>query len=62
MCNPPFYSSVEEMQQSAAIKQARPNAVCHGTASEMITDGGEVAFVKRIIDESVRQENRKRIL
>ena len=50
------------MQQSAAIKQARPNAVCHGTASEMITDGGEVAFVKRIIDESVRQENRKRIL
>lgn len=53
LCNPPFYSSSEEMQQSAAAKRAPPNAVCHGTHGEMVTQGGEVEFVRRMIGESL---------
>ncbi|KAI6047451.1 hypothetical protein EDC04DRAFT_2864518 [Pisolithus marmoratus] len=52
MCNPPFYSSAEEMAQSAETKEFGPNAVCTGAEVEMITPGGEVAFVSRIFMES----------
>jgi hypothetical protein len=69
MCNPPFYSSAAEMQESADFKQQGPSAVsafergarycsdcpsqvCRGTDGEMITQGGEEAFVGRMIDES----------
>ncbi|KAI6105839.1 hypothetical protein F5141DRAFT_151927 [Pisolithus sp. B1] len=37
MCNPPFYSSVEEMTQSAETKEFGPNAICTGAEVEMIT-------------------------
>ncbi|KAJ5179252.1 hypothetical protein N7492_002462 [Penicillium capsulatum] len=52
MCNPPFYSSHDEMEKSAAGKEHAPSAVCTGAETEMITPGGEVAFVTRMIDES----------
>lgn len=29
------------------------NKVCHGSASEMVTEGGEVRFVQRMVHESV---------
>lgn len=60
MCNPPFYSSTEEMAQSAETKEFGPNAVCTGAEVEMITPGGEVAFVSRIIMESLRHKARCR--
>ncbi|KAF7979733.1 hypothetical protein HWV62_41100 [Athelia sp. TMB] len=50
MCNPPFYASAEDIAQSAATKELGPNAVCTGAAVEMITSGGEGAFVARMID------------
>ncbi|CAO1615930.1 unnamed protein product [Parajaminaea phylloscopi] len=53
MCNPPFYSSAEEIEQSASIKALPPHSVCSGAPTEMITMGGEIGFVKRIIEESV---------
>ncbi|KAG8731762.1 hypothetical protein FRC11_002460, partial [Ceratobasidium sp. 423] len=53
MCNPPFYSDIEEVNQSAENKEYDPHAVCTGALVEMITPGGEVAFVQRMIDESV---------
>ncbi|EFQ99527.1 DUF890 domain-containing protein [Nannizzia gypsea CBS 118893] len=54
MCNPPFYESHEEMLQLAEEKEHEPLSVCTGAEMEMITPGGEVAFVKKMIQESLR--------
>src|SRR5262249_9168532 len=40
MCNPPFFSDMEQAAQN-------PKTVCMGTEGEMVTEGGEIAFVKR---------------
>jgi len=53
MCNPPFYASSEEMVASAESKQRPPFSARTGSANEMVTPGGEVAFVARMIDESL---------
>ncbi|KAG2175453.1 hypothetical protein INT43_001100 [Umbelopsis isabellina] len=53
MCNPPFFKSIEEIQTGMDAKLDEPSAVCTGTHSEMITDGGEVAFVTRMVQESI---------
>jgi 23S rRNA (adenine1618-N6)-methyltransferase len=53
MCNPPFYSSEDEMLSSAALKQRPPSTACTGSANEMVTPGGEVEFISRIINESL---------
>ncbi|KAI9507334.1 hypothetical protein F5148DRAFT_1149830 [Russula earlei] len=45
MCNPPFYASADEIQLSAAAKELRSSAICTGAEVEMITPGGEEAFV-----------------
>ncbi|SPO38726.1 uncharacterized protein PSFLO_04205 [Pseudozyma flocculosa] len=61
MCNPPFYLSEEDMRYSASFKTAKPNAVCHGSENEMVTEGGEVAFVLRMVRESALPANRQRV-
>lgn len=53
MCNPPFYSSEAEMLTSAASKQRPPFTACTGSKNEMVTTGGEVTFISRMIDESL---------
>ena len=53
MCNPPFYKSKADMLTSAAVKQRAPFTACTGSETEMVTPGGEVAFVARMIDESL---------
>lgn len=53
MCNPPFYESERDIQQSAMGKGGIPSAVCMGTQNEMITAGGEVQFIEKIVEESV---------
>ncbi|KAG6000925.1 hypothetical protein E4U21_004876 [Claviceps maximensis] len=53
MTNPPFYESEEEMLRSAKQKQRPPYTACTGCATEMVTDGGELAFVRRIFAESM---------
>ena len=58
MTNPPFYESEEEMIQSADIKARPPNSACTGAPVEMVCAGGEVAFVSRILDESLRLKER----
>lgn len=60
MCNPPFYSSQAEIEQLAGDKDFAPHAVCTGSENEMITQGGEVAFVSRMIEESVAYGQRIR--
>lgn len=52
MCNPPFYTSVSELVSSAAAKSHPPRSACTGAEVEMVTDGGEVAFVQLMIKES----------
>jgi 23S rRNA A1618 N6-methylase RlmF len=51
MCNPPFFKSIKEMEASYE-KGAKPGAVCVGSEVEMVTDGGEAAYVSRMVDES----------
>ncbi|KAF9260061.1 S-adenosyl-L-methionine dependent methyltransferase [Marasmius fiardii PR-910] len=53
MCNPPFYSSTEDVVRSSEAKEFGPSAVCTGATVEMITEGGESAFVRRIVEESL---------
>ncbi|EPS95464.1 hypothetical protein FOMPIDRAFT_1132490 [Fomitopsis schrenkii] len=60
MCNPPFYSSKEDVQRSAETKEYQPNAVCTGADVEMITSGGEVAFVRKMVRESLELRSRCR--
>ncbi|ORX56176.1 hypothetical protein DM01DRAFT_1334670 [Hesseltinella vesiculosa] len=58
MCNPPFYASMKELEEGLRNKELEPSAVCTGSNSELITDGGEFAFIKRMILESVRYRDR----
>lgn len=60
MCNPPFYSDRKEVITSAETKELGPNAVCTGADTEMITPGGEVAFVRQMVLESVQWGERCR--
>ncbi|KAK0321765.1 hypothetical protein LTR82_007251 [Friedmanniomyces endolithicus] len=58
MTNPPFYSSDQDMQASYTGKSAPPSAVCTGAENEMICPGGDVGFVSRILDESLKLRGR----
>ncbi|ETW77709.1 hypothetical protein HETIRDRAFT_478853 [Heterobasidion irregulare TC 32-1] len=60
MCNPPFYSSAADVARSADTKTLGPNAVCTGADVEMITEGGESAFVCKMVRESVEFRERCR--
>ena len=52
MCNPPFYTSPSDLLASAAAKSRPPHSACTGADVEMVTPGGEVSFVMRMITES----------
>ncbi|KAI8643636.1 hypothetical protein BD408DRAFT_385291 [Parasitella parasitica] len=54
MCNPPFYSSQEEIDQGLLNKELEPSAICTGSDNEMITKGGEFAFIKLMVMESLK--------
>jgi 23S rRNA (adenine1618-N6)-methyltransferase len=45
MCNPPFFASLAEAG-------ANPGTACGGTAAEMVCPGGELAFVRRMVQDS----------
>ncbi|KAK1984674.1 hypothetical protein LZ30DRAFT_585679 [Colletotrichum cereale] len=53
MTNPPFYTSEEDLVDSAKQKSRPPSTACTGAPVEMVTDGGEVSFVGRILEESL---------
>ncbi len=60
MCNPPFYEDEQDIRDSLEGKAYGPSAVCQGTTNEMMTVGGEVLFVRKMIDESIRRQTRIR--
>ncbi|EGS21316.1 uncharacterized protein CTHT_0031710 [Thermochaetoides thermophila DSM 1495] len=53
MMNPPFYSSEDDMLESAKRKSRPPMSACTGARVEMVCDGGEVAHVCRLLSESL---------
>lgn len=53
MTNPPFYASDDELLDLAARKAQPPHSACTGAAVEMVCEGGEVAFVGRMVEESL---------
>lgn len=53
MCNPPFYSSVEDLATSKTFKSQKPTAICTGADIEMICEGGDIGFVLHMLDESL---------
>ncbi|MCJ1370519.1 hypothetical protein MMC20_001732 [Loxospora ochrophaea] len=56
--NPPFYASTASLLASSASKSRPPHSTCTGSETEMVTPGGEVAFVSRMIDESAELRER----
>ncbi|KAK1714435.1 hypothetical protein BDP67DRAFT_514070 [Colletotrichum lupini] len=53
MTNPPFYTSEDDLLNSAKQKSRPPLTACTGAPVEMVTDGGEVKFVSKILEESL---------
>ncbi|KNC84618.1 hypothetical protein SARC_03185 [Sphaeroforma arctica JP610] len=60
MCNPPFFADAHEAQTGGVAKQRLPHAVCTGAENEMQTDGGELGFVSKMIEDSMRVGGRVR--
>ncbi|KAK9453160.1 hypothetical protein V1511DRAFT_505806 [Dipodascopsis uninucleata] len=52
VCNPPFYSSLEDYDKSLKLKKTSAQSYTAASTSEMITDGGETSFILRMISES----------
>ncbi|XP_050451458.1 U6 small nuclear RNA (adenine-(43)-N(6))-methyltransferase [Cataglyphis hispanica] len=59
MCNPPFFESDGDDERIAKVLP--PRNAPSGNDSELKTTGGEVAFVTRMIEESVNLGNRIKI-
>ncbi|KAF3048379.1 hypothetical protein E8E12_011745 [Didymella heteroderae] len=55
LCNPPFFTDPTEMEKSLSGegKATGPNAICTGSNNEMVCPGGDLAFVTRIVEESL---------
>ncbi|KAL6746428.1 hypothetical protein V8C86DRAFT_3149728, partial [Haematococcus lacustris] len=51
VCNPPFFESMEEASSN-------PGTACGGTVEESCYPGGELAFVLRMLEDSVRLGSR----
>lgn len=55
MCNPPFFRSEKDALEgkNRTGKRKAPKSLVVGSPLELVCDGGEYEFVKRIIDESL---------
>lgn len=59
MCNPPFFESDGDDERIAKVLP--PRNASSGNDNELKTTGGEIAFVTRMIEESVDLGNRIKI-
>ncbi|KAL1404071.1 hypothetical protein pipiens_019079 [Culex pipiens pipiens] len=57
MCNPPFYEQDQEVENRTGHRP-EPSAVSTGSMDELRTEGGELRFVEKIIDESLELKER----
>ena len=58
MCNPPFYSSLNEMSSKNGMKGSFIKKLTVGHPSELITDGGEFKFISKMLSESELVKNK----
>lgn len=58
MCNPPFYEDVTDLYKRSKFKNLKPNELASSN-SEMFYPGGEVEFVKHLIDDSIELSKEK---
>lgn len=57
MCNPPFFSCVEELQPEHIARSPNrhpPRNAHSGAPGELIAPGGETAFITKIIQDSIK--------
>lgn len=59
MCNPPFYTCVDELEASRKAKQGPPGSELRAQDHELVTQGGELQFVRRMISESQERHQRR---
>lgn len=59
MCNPPFYTCVEELEASRKSKQTLPGSELKAQDHELVTQGGELQFVRCMIYESQEHHLRR---
>ena len=57
ICNPPFYKSQDHITASKLNKGAIDKLEFNGLPHELITDGGEVEFLKSIINQTLIARN-----
>jgi 23S rRNA A1618 N6-methylase RlmF len=60
MCNPPFYTTAEEMEAIEGSKNRPRIQALHGAPVETLTPGGATGFILRILKESLQQKHRVR--
>ncbi|CAG8449263.1 3479_t:CDS:10, partial [Ambispora gerdemannii] len=53
MCNPPFYENQEQYEAGVMFKKSQPFATSTGSPEEIFTNGGELGFIKQIVDQSL---------
>jgi methyltransferase len=61
MCNPPFFENESELDmrnKSRTEERAPPRNAQTGTLDELVSDGGELAFVSSIIKDSIELKER----
>lgn len=62
MCNPPFFQEdLSIYDNSNNVHKTCPKNAKSGTSSELVTVGGEIAFVTKMIYDSVHLQNRIKI-
>ncbi|XP_063383902.1 U6 small nuclear RNA (adenine-(43)-N(6))-methyltransferase [Cydia fagiglandana] len=58
MCNPPFYSNIQELMESRSTARPPPKNGFTGSPHELITEGGELEFCRKMIQESKSHKNK----
>ncbi|ODQ66363.1 hypothetical protein NADFUDRAFT_50279 [Nadsonia fulvescens var. elongata DSM 6958] len=52
MCNPPFYASPEEITELESFKHDKPRSKLLAHPNELITEGGEIQFIRKMFEDS----------
>ncbi|XP_050680059.1 RNA N6-adenosine-methyltransferase METTL16 isoform X2 [Leptidea sinapis] len=58
MCNPPFYTNFEELCESRSPARPPPKNAFTGSPQELITEGGEMEFCRKMIEESKKLKDK----
>lgn len=59
MCNPPFYDESDDTKpENRTGRRKQPSNARTGSSSELCTDGGELRFVGKIIEESMELKDK----